>query len=97
MSTPEEERIYSFKPLSEEEYFTDNYGGFSSDEDLDEDEVNDSRGDYSQYVKENYDSTLLALHKHESGGSLVWLGDPSDQEDTRMRALFASICCRNHI
>lgn len=97
MSTPKDEQIYSFKPLSEEEYFTDNYGGFSSDEDLDEDEVNESRGDYSQYVQENYDSTLLALHKHESGGSLVWLGDPSDQEDTRMRAVFASICCGNHV
>jgi hypothetical protein len=92
MVAPEDERLYTATILSEEEYFTDNYSGFSSDEDLDTEEVSEAKKYYSQYVNENSSSALLALHEHESGGSLVWMGDQAET-DSNVRALFAKLCC----
>jgi hypothetical protein len=92
MVVPKDERLYTAKILSEEEYFTDNYSGFSSDEDLDAEEVSEAKKYYSQHVTENSSSALLALREHESGGSLVWMGDRVE-DDSKMRALFSKICC----
>lgn len=98
MITPKDEGLFQMKILSEEEYFTgNNYDEafLSSDEDLDDDEVEEFHEVYSQYVNENSQLFLIAMHKHQSGGQLVWIGyrDTDTSNKKMMRSAFAQICC----
>jgi hypothetical protein len=78
MITPKEEGLYQVRVLSEEEFFTERYDGFSSDEDLDDDEVAEAKQDYSHYVRENSGKFLIALHKHHNKGDIVWIGNQQE-------------------
>ena len=80
------ERLYHMKPPTEEEYFTNNYDGVSSDEDLDDEEINDAQIFYQQHVDDTLRYNLLAVHKvtnnnnisggggHRGGGEIIWIG-----------------------
>lgn len=93
MIAPEDERLYKIKSITFEEYKTE-YLGFSSDEDFDEDDYKEARESYEQYLKGNNVNALLVMHKHESGGSVVWMGD-RNEEDPKLRPIFTKICCHD--
>lgn len=90
MIAPEHERLYTVKVVSKKEYASNYYG--LDLEQCDEDDLKDVKKSWERHIEENSENSLIALHQHESGGSLVWMGD-RNEEDPNMRAVFAKLCC----
>jgi hypothetical protein len=91
MRTPQEEGLYQVQIPDYEKYKSDFYG-LCSDEEYSDDELENCRKSYERYVSENKNKFLLAVHENDKGGRIVWMGD-RNQEDPKMRALFAKLCC----
>merc|ERR1712232_416402 len=83
MITPDDEILYNIGILPEEEYMTE-YFGYDPSEKYSEEEVTYAKESYASYVEENSTNSLIALHENDSGGSVIWIGDWTE-EDTKMR------------
>ena len=92
IQAPKEEGLYQVEVLDYETYQTEQYG-LCPDEELSDDELNTCRQAYDHYAQRNANLFLLAVHENDKGGRIVWMGD-RNQEDAKMRAIFAKVCCQ---
>ena len=95
MGASEEEGLYRAQILDYEKYKHEHYG-YCSDGEFSDDELDECSQAYERHVHENKTKFLLAVHENDKGGRIVWMGD-RNQEDPKMRAVFAKLCCKEMV
>ena len=90
MVVPDGEGLYCNETLGLEEYLTENHG-VDIDNDEDDEELLYALKSYRRYKKTNASNHLIAVHKNENGGRLIWMGDRKEL-DSKLRAIVAKLC-----